>query len=110
MGRFSNSSYFFANYHGDLRVIRDGSFDSKFNISSTYFLVGVCRIFCCLLHNIDVRLSTIDANARLDDIEEGFGDGSFQELFITTRGFVKRDRWFSYGSEDLLEDFLAFVK
>jgi hypothetical protein len=93
-----------------LRVIRDGSFYSKLNISSTYLLVSFCGIFCCLVHKLNVRFSTIDANARLKDIEKGFSDGSLQKLFITTRGFVQRDRGFSNGSEDLLENFLAFLK
>ena len=93
-----------------LRLIRDGSFDSKFNISSTYLLVGFCRILCCLPHKIDVRTSAIDANAWLKDVEKRFSDGSFQKLFITTRGFVIRDWGISNGSENLLENFLAFMK
>jgi hypothetical protein len=55
-------------------------------------------------------MSTIDANARLKDIEKGFSDGSFQKLFITTSGFVKGDWGISNGSENLLENFLAFLK
>ena len=52
----------------------------------------------------------MDANAGFENIEEGFSDDCLQELFITTRGFVKRDYGFSYGSENLLQDFFAFVK